>query len=115
MVWHRIVSGDRIHMFCDFYGGHWIELRPRGSSGAACASPERSEMFEIRTPFRKAAASARAATTRWRKRGSPQHTTAKRKRPSASRQRASVLRGTRPLLARVRAQRLEPRLAWVRL
>lgn len=29
LVWQRIVSGDRIRMICDYYGGHWIELTPR--------------------------------------------------------------------------------------
>ena len=30
-VWRRIVAGDRIRIFCDYYGAHWIELTPRGA------------------------------------------------------------------------------------
>lgn len=29
LVWQRIVAGDRIRIWCDYFGGHWIELTPR--------------------------------------------------------------------------------------
>lgn len=49
-VWHRIVSGDRIRMFCDFYGGHWIELTPRWQFWRKVRIRlNATEMFEIRT------------------------------------------------------------------
>lgn len=28
-VWNRIVKGDRVRIYQDFYGGQWIELKPR--------------------------------------------------------------------------------------
>lgn len=49
-VWRRIVAGDRIRMFCDYYGGHWIELMPRWlfwRKRRVRLTP--TEMFEIRT------------------------------------------------------------------
>jgi len=49
-VWRRIVAGDRIRMFCDYYGGHWIELMPRWQfwrKRRVRLTP--TEMFEIRT------------------------------------------------------------------
>jgi hypothetical protein len=49
LVWHRIVSGDRIRMYCDYYGGHWIELQPRWRFWVKVrVRLTAAEMFEIR-------------------------------------------------------------------
>ncbi len=48
-VWRRIVAGDRIRIFCDYYGAHWIELTPRWQlwrKRRVRLTP--TEMFEIR-------------------------------------------------------------------
>jgi len=48
-VWHRIVSGDHIRTFCDYYGGHWIELTPRWQFWRKVRIRlTATEMFEIR-------------------------------------------------------------------
>ena len=59
-VWRRIVAGDRIRMFCDYYGGHWIELTPCWQFWSKRRRLTPTGMFEIRS-CRKIAALGRAA------------------------------------------------------
>jgi hypothetical protein len=53
-VWKRIVSGDRIRIFHDFYGGQWIELTPRWQFWRRRRIfLTASEVFEIKTALRE--------------------------------------------------------------
>lgn len=29
MVWSRIEAGDRVRFIHDYFGGHWVEFKPR--------------------------------------------------------------------------------------
>lgn len=56
MIQSRIASGDRVRFYNDFYGGQWIELRPRWQ-------------FWRKTRLRLDAAEAYALKARLRERG----------------------------------------------
>ncbi|MEQ1714506.1 MAG: hypothetical protein ABL907_00750 [Hyphomicrobium sp.] len=59
LVWKRIVSGDRIRIFHDFYGGQWIELTPRWQFWRRRrVLLTATEVFEIKSALREGRYSA---------------------------------------------------------